>query len=301
MKKVFYLGLMFCLYTSMKALMYAEFDDAIVVRSPQECYRQNRSEGIEEDISPTILVLHYTAAPLKTTLKIFLGKFTAKVSSHYTISEDGIIFQHVEEKSTAYHAGVSYWDGKSNLNKDSIGIEHVNLGYKETFDQPKGVQVYGDEREWYPFDDRQILSGIPLYRYLIQKYNIAPENVVGHSDVSPRRKSDPGPLFPWEQLARHGIGAWPNKSAVLPCLQDAIENNNLENWVINHLFIWGYKNPDETASALDIIRTFQMHFRQSNISGEVDLETAKILNDLISTYKIKHDNLCPCAIKRVLL
>lgn len=272
------------------------YSNAIPIPAPSSQYSQRIDAETHEIIRPTFLVLHYTATSLALTLKIFLGYAQAPVTSHYTISEDGVVFIHASEEVAAHHAGVSYWRGKTGLNKYSIGIEHVNDGYKHKPHHGPGIQVPGSDKEWYPFDAREIEASIALCKYLIEKYQIDPRNVVGHSDIAPRRKVDPGPLFPWKQFAEHGIGVWPDieASQQMPCFKDAQENDCLEQWLIDHLHIWGYKLPDDSATAHDIIQAFQMHFRQYNISGQADLETAEILNALICAYMARETGTCPC-------
>jgi N-acetylmuramoyl-L-alanine amidase len=242
------------------------------------------------------LLLHYTAASLDRTLAIFTGQRGPQVSAHYTVAEDGTIYQHVGEQDSAYHAGVSYWDGKSMINRHSIGIEQVNDGYKERESQPEGIIIEGSDRQWYPFNPAEIAATILLCQDIIARHHIEPRNVVGHGDVAPKRKVDPGPLFPWKQLAEYGMGAWPDfvHAWLLPCFLEAERAGLLEEWLIKHLHIWGYKLPDESVSAQDIIAAFQMHFRQNNISGIADLETTYILDALICNYLLADGKKCPC-------
>lgn len=264
--------------------------DTIPVLSPQTHYTDRRDQQTGEKIVPTILILHYTVASLARTLKIFSGHANAHVAAHYTISEDGVIFKHVDEEDAAYHAGLSYWCNKTALNRHSVGIEHVNAGYKETEDQPVGIIIEGSDKEWYPFPLTQIAASLKLCKEIIARYNIHPRNIVGHSDVAPGRKADPGPLFPWKELADEGIGAWPKPEnfEIMPCLKNAYETQQLEAWLIEHLHLWGYKLPDETTSAQAIIQAFQMHFRQSCIDGHADYETCVCLNALLCEYCQEH-------------
>lgn len=268
-----------------------------IASEPPKIYElgQNAGHYIERNHNTIdTLVMHYTEEDLETTLKIF---FDAEkiVSSHYIVSENGTLFSNIHEENAARHAGAgnSYWNGVSNINQNSLGIEHVNLGFKHNAEQPAGIYIF--DREWYLFSAKQIDASIALSKYLIAKYGIKSENIVGHSDIAPKRKIDPGPLFPWQKFAAHGVGAWPNfeTSWELPCFISAVKNNDLQSWLIEHLHLWGYKLPDEQADAIDIIRAFQIHFRQHDITGTADLETAKILNTLLCNYKTTHGN-CPC-------
>lgn len=277
-----------------------------------------------------ILVMHYTAETLERTIEKFAGPDTV-VSAHYVISEQGTLFQNVADEHAAHHAGLSYWRGITGtpagsrtgaMNLHSLGIEHVNIGYRANDKQPRGTVRPGDDREWYKFEEPQIQASIKLAQALIAKYKIKQEDVVGHSDIAPKRKVDPGPLFPWHKFAANGVGAWPNPiptdSARLDCFNemndaldvaldkddDNLSNQMLENWTIEHLHYWGYKKPDqdmskkpeERASARDIVKAFQMHFQSVDDErcatlGIADYDTAVILNSLLCKYKGTD---CPC-------
>ena len=145
-----------------------------------------------------ILVLHYTAIPTCEESLARLCDATneaGRVSAHYLVDRDGGIYQLVDESNRAWHAGLGSWTGLEDINSRSIGIEIVNVG------------LTGDgKRE--PFPDAQIDSVITLCRDIIQRYDILPRNVVGHSDIAPSRKQDPGEDFPWVKLANAGIGIW---------------------------------------------------------------------------------------------
>lgn len=137
---------------------------------------------------PRYIILHYTATKdTKTALDDYLMNPAAEVSSHYLIEKDGNILQLVEDEKRAWHAGKSFWEGETDLNSASIGIEIVNLGPPEVF------------------ADEQIESTIALCQILMKKWNIPGQNILGHSDIAPDRKVDPGPLFPWNKLTKLGI------------------------------------------------------------------------------------------------
>ncbi len=135
-----------------------------------------------------MIVLHAVAFDVKEAIKSFENN---EVSSHYVIAEDGEIWQLVGEKHRARHAGVSYWRGVEDVNSHSIGIEFCS----RTLGQKK-------------FRPEQIKSGIELIKKLMKKYKIRPENIVGHSDIAPTRKPDPGKAFFWRELAKENIGFW---------------------------------------------------------------------------------------------
>jgi len=211
-----------------------------------------RPEGGRIDM----LVLHYTG--MKTAAEAIdrLCDPAAKVSAHYVVDEDGTVWQLVEESRRAWHAGVSFWQGTRNVNSVSIGIEIVNPGH-----------------EWgyrtFPEAQMQALEG--LARDLVRRHPIPPDRVVGHSDVAPLRKQDPGELFDWERLARNGIGLWPGAGAAAPPgISDAQAM----------LATIGYEAPatgsldDETRH---VLIAFQRHFRPRGIDGRLDDETGSRL------------------------
>jgi len=176
-----------------------------------------------------MLVLHYTAIDGPASLARLCDP-AAEVSAHYLIEEDGTIFALVAESERAWHAGLSSWQGGHDVNSRSVGIELVNSGSA-------------------PFSEPQIDALLALGRDILSRHPIPPENVVGHSDVAPTRKRDPGPLFPWARLAAAGIGRWPFPDpADLP--EPAV------------LAAYGYDVTDLPAA----IHAFRMHFRPIGIA-----------------------------------
>ena len=152
------------------------------------------SRNFDERKAPLeMLVLHYTGMRTFQEALDRLRDPAAKVSAHYLIDETGEIYSLVDESKRAWHAGVSSWKGKTDINSRSVGIEIVNPGH---------------EFGYRPFPEEQILSVIRLSKEIIKRYVILPENIVGHSDIAPTRKTDPGELFPWKVLAENGIGLW---------------------------------------------------------------------------------------------
>jgi N-acetylmuramoyl-L-alanine amidase len=137
-----------------------------------------------------MVVLHYTGMQTMQEALDRLCDPAAEVSAHYLIDEDGTVIRLVPEEKRAWHAGRSYWRGITDVNSASIGIEIVNPGH---------------EFGYRPFTDAQMESLIPLLSSIMARHNIEPANVVGHSDVAPARKQDPGELFEWELLARYGL------------------------------------------------------------------------------------------------
>ena len=152
----------------------------------------SRPEGIVIDM----LVIHYTGMPTGAAALRRLCDPSAKVSAHYLIEEDGRLFRLVREAERAWHSGVASWRGDSNINDRSIGIELVNPGHE-----------YG----YRPFPAVQMAALMELASDILARHPILSRNVVGHSDVAPTRKQDPGELFDWRALAAAGIGAWPDE------------------------------------------------------------------------------------------
>lgn len=184
---------------------------------------------------PELIVLHYTG--METALQAIkrLRDKNSKVSAHYTVDEDGAVYQHVDENFRAWHAGASFWQGVEDINSHSIGIEIVNPGH---------------EWGYRPFTGHQMKSVDALCRDIMKRHNILPENALAHSDVAPARKQDPGELFPWEEMARHGIGIWPQTS----------DEDMVKAGVINierALHDFGY---DPRVPLREALTAFQRHF-----------------------------------------
>lgn len=146
-----------------------------------------------------LLIMHYTGMP---TAKEALGRMCdpeAQVSAHYMVDEDGTVYRLVPEEKRAWHAGISCWRGRAALNETSIGIEVVNPGH---------------EHGYRAFPDVQMEAVLALSKNIVERHRIEPRNVVGHSDIAPTRKEDPGELFDWKGLAWEGIGIWPEVTKV---------------------------------------------------------------------------------------
>ena len=207
-----------------------------------------------------ILVMHYTGMRTAEAALARLCDPEAKVSSHYTIDRDGTVYRHVAEERRARHAGVSYWAGVRDVNSRSIGIEIVNPGH---------------EFGYIPFAEPQIAALVDLSRGILARHPIAPSRVVGHSDVAPNRKQDPGELFPWKQLAESGIGVWPRTT---PGGDGALD----EQAFASDLARFGYGVPPEVDWPLtDVVAAFQRRFRPSCINGIPDAECQALLRGLL--------------------
>jgi N-acetylmuramoyl-L-alanine amidase len=220
-----------------------------------------RPEGAAIDM----LVLHYTGMPTAEEAIARLCDPAAKVSAHYTIDRDGTVYAHVPEARRAWHAGASWWAGEANVNGRSIGVELVNPGH---------------EFGYVPFTDDQIAALIDLAKAILARHPIAAGRVLGHSDVAPARKTDPGELFPWQTLAEHGIGLWFPHSDPLPQWGRGMGEGEL---FADNLRRFGYGTPPEVDWPLaKTIEAFQRHFRPSCIDGVADGECAGILRALLA-------------------
>ncbi|MGX5021314.1 N-acetylmuramoyl-L-alanine amidase [Enterobacter asburiae] len=228
-----------------------------------------------------VLVIHYTADDFDSSLATLTDK---NVSSHYLIpakppAPDGKprIWQLVPESELAWHAGISFWRGTNRINDTSVGIELENRGWQKT----SGV------KHFTPFEPAQIAALVPLAKDIITRYNIRPENVVAHSDIAPQRKDDPGPLFPWRELAQQGIGAWPDPARVAFYLNGKPRDELVEPKVLLDLLArYGYELTDNMTNAQQkrVIVAFQMHFRPARWDGVADRETLAIAEALLERY-----------------
>jgi N-acetylmuramoyl-L-alanine amidase len=209
----------------------------------------------DRDAPVSILVLHYTGMRDAASAIQRLTDPEAKVSAHYLVAEDGQILRMVDESKRAWHAGRSYWRGLTGLNSHSIGIEIVNPGH---------------EFGYRPFADAQIDALIPLVADIVKRYRITRGNVVGHSDIAPARKEDPGELFPWSKLAKLRLALpRPTKNLMDPHWTDAGFLLALERF--------GYDVTDGVAA----VRAFQRRFRPELIDGLIDGECRAILLALL--------------------
>jgi N-acetylmuramoyl-L-alanine amidase len=222
-------------------------------------------------LSTDILLLHYTGMTSTADAIERLCDPAARVSSHYVVEEHGNIIQLVPETRRAWHAGLSSWEGVSDVNSRSIGIEIANPGHG-----------YG-----YPdFPEDQIGAVIALCRDIVARHHVRPDHVLGHSDVAPLRKLDPGEKFPWARLHWAGVGAWvtpsPTRAGTMlaPCdsgpevaeLQAALQD-------------YGYGV--EVTGAYDdlteaVVAAFQRHFRSGGIDGRADQSTIETLRALLA-------------------
>ena len=232
----------------------------------------NYSTKIRTKEKINFLVIHYTGMQSERVCVERLSSNKSKVSTHYLINRKGKITRMVDEKNAAWHAGKSKWKNSINLNDQSIGIELVNKGHQ-----------YGYEN----FSKKQISKLILLCKYLIKKYKIKKSNILGHSDIAPLRKKDPGEKFPWYSLSKKKIGYWHNVNKRI------INNQNLNKSEIrknffNNLYKIGYRYFDKKKSSksdLNVIKVFQRRFRQNNVNGLIDEESFQISHYLARSLK----------------
>lgn len=208
-----------------------------------------------------ILVLHYTGMESCADALDRLCDPEAKVSAHWLVDEDGTVYRLVGEDRRAWHAGVAHWRGHGDVNARSVGIELHNPGH---------------EFGYRPFPEAQMAALVPLCREILARHPIPARNVVGHSDVAPARKQDPGERFDWPRLAAAGIGLWPAGPPAADRAADVAE-------IQARLAAYGYGVP--ASGALDdatraVLAAFQRHFRPAAVTGEPDAETVAVLGAL---------------------
>ena len=228
--------------------------------------------AIGQDSRVHFLIIHYTAEDSALSLKTLTQD---KVSAHYLLDDgaDFKIYGLVDESRRAWQAGVSSWKGNTNLNSGSIGIEIVGLGFKDT---PQG-------RVWYPFPTGQIDKLIPLVQGIVKRHEIPPERVLGHSDIAPQRKQDPGPLFPWKRLADAGLVVWPDEQEAArrqPAFEASLPDAA---WFQKKLEDFGYAVPRTGQlddATRNVVSAFQMKYRNTKFDGAPDAQTAALLDVL---------------------
>ena len=206
-----------------------------------------------------ILLMHYTGMTDALEAVDRLGDPKARVSAHYVISEAGEVYQLAEESARCWHAGVSEWRGLPDVNSRSIGIEIAN---------------HGHEHGYRPFPEAQMRAVIGLSKAILGRWTIPPRNVIGHSDIAPLRKEDPGELFDWPRLAREGIGLWPFgvTAASAPTLGRGDSGSAMRS-LQRDLRRYGWPCPETgrfDAATEKTVIAFQRHFRQSPLDGRFD-------------------------------
>lgn len=226
-------------------------------------------QSVGQDSRVQFIVLHYTASDLPRSLQLLTQ---GQVSSHYLIAEQpATIYRLVDENRRAWHAGQSQWNGRTWLNSPSIGIELVNRGYTTAAD---------GQKVWQPWSEQQIDALIALLKDIMQRHNLTPASVVGHSDIAPQRKVDPGPAFPWQRLAQERLIYWPEQHTVATYLKVFNEQLPTVTWFQEQLAAVGYAVPEHgelDEVTRNVLAAFQMKYRPSLYDGEPDAQTAAML------------------------
>ena len=217
------------------------------------------------------IIIHYTGMKKESAAIKRLQDPKSKVSSHYLIKRNGEIINLVPDLFEAWHAGVSSWKHFKSLNKNSIGIEITNPGHQHGYKK---------------FSKKQIFSLQKLLKILVKKYKIKKNNVLGHSDISPDRKKDPGEKFPWEMLAKNKLSFWHNldQKKIKKFREKNLISRIEENLFLKNLYKIGYNNVKKFNSKKNIkylTLAFQRRFRQSLVNGKIDKECLLISKNLL--------------------
>lgn len=241
----------------------ADHAGAEVIASPNHGERRDGRQ-------PDLLLLHYTGMETAQGALDWLTREESQVSSHYFVFEDGRIVQLVPEARRAWHAGKSFWKGETDVNSASIGIEIANPGH------PGGLP---------DFPASQIEAVIALCRDMARRWNIAPERILAHSDVSPVRKVDPGEKFPWDRLAASGVGHWVEPAPVTGGRFFQLGDGGAPVEALQAMLaLYGYDTPvsgtfcERTRGDLE---AFQRHFRPERVDGIADFSTIDTLHRLL--------------------
>ena len=230
----------------------------IINYSPNFYLKKRNSKQIK------FIIFHYTGMKKEKDAINKLTSIQSQVSSHYLVKNNGDVVVLVPDLYIAWHAGKSTWKNFKSLNKSSIGIEISNPGH---------------EHNYKNFSKKQILSILKLSKFLMKKYNILSKNILGHSDIAPFRKKDPGEKFPWERLSKFGIGHWHSLS------QDSLEKYRMEktNFLEEKNFFKNLNKIGYTKKILNkktLISAFQRRYRQDLINGKIDKECLLISKNL---------------------
>jgi N-acetylmuramoyl-L-alanine amidase len=263
----------------------------------------NPALSVNHDSRVKIIVIHHTTADYADSYRILTKDSDTAVSSHYLIPEPGDpsygkgelkIYQLVPESRRAWHAGSSYWSEKTGLNDQSIGIELVNQTYchRKPRVESGTAQVEQETNDricFFPdFADSQIALLVELLGGIMERHpDVKPNNIIGHSDIAPARKIDPGPRFPWQRLYTLGFGAWYEDETVIRYWEQFGESPLPLVNVQQALNTYGYRidatgtNDEQTRN---VLIAFQMHFRPSQVTGQANSDTVAVLFALIEKY-----------------
>ena len=247
--------------------------DGYISRLSPNCDERLPPEGHDKPVIDTI-ILHYTGMESAEAALERMCDPDAEVSAHYMIDEQGKVFELVAPEKRAWHAGVSFWQGRNGLNHTSIGIELVNPGH---------------DLGYLGFPEAQIESLLALLRSLRDKFDIPANRYLGHSDVAPGRKVDPGEKFPWQRLSEEGFGVWPTSrcDATLTNKKTILAKKGMmgsEIASLNKLLVLaGYSvpvNEEFSQMTADALAAFQRHWHQEGVHGYLDESTLVVLKDI---------------------
>ena len=230
----------------------------------------NAIKRIKKNIK--FIIIHYTGMEYESSALNRLCDIKTKVSAHYFIKKSGSIINLVPPIYEAWHAGKSSWKGLKSLNKYSIGVEIQNSGHYNKYEN---------------FTQKQIISTKKLLKYLMNKYKVKSKNVLGHSDIAPDRKKDPGEKFPWKELAKSKLSQWHNfdekklKQKRLISLNLFEERNFMMN--LNKIGYFRILQKKDNLKKRIIIKAFQRHFRQKLVNGIADQECLVISANLLKS------------------
>ena len=231
-------------------------------------YTQNFDPIKRKKRNIKFLVFHYTGMKNEKSALKRLSDTNSKVSSHYFIKKNGSIINLVPDLYISWHAGVSFWKKFKKINQYSIGIEIHNPGHNNGYEY---------------FNKKQIKSIKHLSLMLAKKYNIKKKHFLGHSDIAPSRKKDPGEKFPWELLSKYNIGIWHSlEKKFLRRYRLKYLKRFEKKLFLNYLTTIGYIfKKNKIYSVLSVVKAFQRRFRPKLINGKIDLECLKIAKNLI--------------------
>jgi N-acetylmuramoyl-L-alanine amidase len=254
-----------------------------------------------QDTRVRIVVIHHTTADFQESLDILTKKSNRPVSSHYLVPEPGDpsysdkelrLYSLVNEEARAWHAGSSYWAGKTSLNDMSIGIELVNQTYCRRSEEAIPPEVIDQEPAricFYPdFAEPQLQILLDLLKGIMERHTeVKPTHIIGHSDIAPQRKIDPGPRFPWQRLYRLGYGAWYDDDTVVKYWEQFRKEMPPVLTLQTALNTYGYGielSGKHDKQSRNVVRAFQMHFLPWQVSQEFTAETVAVLYALLEKY-----------------
>ncbi|NOR20854.1 MAG: N-acetylmuramoyl-L-alanine amidase [Xanthomonadales bacterium] len=258
-------------------------------------------ESENQDTRVRVIVIHHTTSDFKDSLNVLTKRSDRPVSSHYLVPEPGDpsytstdlrLYSLVSEEARAWHAGSSYWAGKTALNDISIGIELVNQSYCRQSEEPIPPDAIDQEPArlcFYPdFAEQQLGILLDLLKGITERHTeIRATHIIGHSDIAPQRKIDPGPRFPWQRLYRQGYGAWYDDETVFKYWQQFRDESPAVHTLQSALKHYGYGieiSGEHDRQSQNVVRAFQLHFLPWQVSSEFNADTAAVLFALLEKY-----------------